>query len=142
MSDPYELSHEDYQNLLDFRCGLRQFLQWSQAKARAVGLTPAQYQLLLAIKGHRGEQGPTVGDLAGYLLLKPHSAVELIDRAEAAGLVERWGDDEDRRVTRVRLTPDADLRLDKLVPAHIDELQQLAPILDHVVAHAAVAARG
>ena len=47
---------------------------------------------------------PTVGDLAGYLLLRPHSAVELVDRAVAAGLVERTPDQEDGRVVRVRLT--------------------------------------
>ncbi|HYB89093.1 MAG TPA: MarR family winged helix-turn-helix transcriptional regulator [Streptosporangiaceae bacterium] len=118
-------------------CRLRHFLQWSQVKAAAVGLTPARYQLLLAVKGHPGQQGPTVGDLAGYLLLRPHSAGELIDRAEASGLVDRWEDPDDRWVIRVRLTAEGDRRLDQLVPAHLDELQQLAPILDHVVAHAA-----
>jgi len=137
MSEGRQLSREDYQNLLAFRSALRRFLQWSQDKAAGVGLTPAQYQLLLAIKGHNHEEGPTVGDVAGYLLLRPQSAVELIDRAEAAGLLERWQDDDDRRVVRIRLTPDGERRLDQLVPAHIDELQQLAPILDHVVAHAA-----
>lgn len=136
-SDVQHLTPEDYQNLLAFRCALRRFLHWSQARAGSVGLTPAQYQLLLAIKGHHSQQGPTVGELADYLLLKPHSAVELIDRAEAASLVERWEDDDDRRLVRVRLTANGERRLDQLVPAHIDELQQLAPILEHVVAHAA-----
>jgi DNA-binding MarR family transcriptional regulator len=131
------LSREDYQNLLAFRSGLRRFLHLSRAAARRVALTPAQYQLLLAIKGHPGDQDPTVGDLAGHLLLKPHSAVELIGRAEKAGTVQRWIDDDDRRLTRVRLTADGHQRLDALVPAHIDELRHLAPILDHVVAHAA-----
>lgn len=141
MTDTQGLSHEDYQNLLAFRCALRRFLHWSQAKAAGVGLTPSQYQLLLAVKGHPGKRGPTVGDLAGYLLLRPHSAVELIDRAEASGLVDRWEDPDDRRVIRVRLTAEGERRLDQLVPAHLDELQQLAPILEHVVAHAASAAR-
>ncbi len=137
MSEPQRLSREDYQNLLAFRTALRRFLQWSQDKAAEAGLTAAQYQLLLAVKGHAGDAGPTVGDVAGYLLLRPQSAVELIDRAERAGLLERWQDDDDRRVTRIQLTPDGKQRLDQLVPAHIDELQQLAPVLGHVVAHAA-----
>jgi DNA-binding MarR family transcriptional regulator len=141
MTDIRRLSREDYQNLLAFRCALRHFLQWSQAKAADVGLTPSQYQLLLAVKGHPGERGPTVGDLAAYLLLRPHSAVELIDRAGASGLVDRWEDPDDRRVIRVRVTTEGERRLDQLVPAHLDELAQLAPILDHVVAHAATAAR-
>jgi DNA-binding MarR family transcriptional regulator len=84
-----------------------------QGLSATVGLTRAQYQLLLAVKGHRGHRGPTVGDLAGYLVLKPQSTVELIDRAEAAGLVERWEDDNDRRLIRIRLTPGVQQRLDQ-----------------------------
>ena len=129
-----QLTREDYQNLLAFRVGLRRFQHWSQTKARGVGLTPAQHQLLLAIKGHPGSQSPTVGDLAGYLLLRHHSMVELIDRAGAAGLVERWGDDHDRRITRVRLTADGEQRLSRLALAHLDELKQLAPVLNELVA--------
>jgi DNA-binding MarR family transcriptional regulator len=131
-----ELTREDYQNLLAFRASLRRFQHWSQAKAREAGLTPAQHQLLLAIKGHRGAHGPAVGDLAGYLLLRHHSTVGLIDRAEAAGLVERWGDDDDGRVTRVRLTAAGEQRLSQLAPAHLDEIQNLAPVLDQLMTRA------
>ncbi len=129
-----QLTGEDYENLLAFRTSLRRCLHWSQVKAREAGLTPAQHQLLLAIKGHRGVQGPAVGDLAGYLLLRHHSTVELVDRAVAAGLVERQGDDIDGRVTRVRLTSDGEKRLSRLASAHLDELQDLAPVLDQLVA--------
>jgi DNA-binding MarR family transcriptional regulator len=128
-----ELSSEDFQNLLTFRTGLRRFLHWSQTQAKAVGLTSAQHQLLVAVKGHPGGD-PAIGDLAGYLLLRHHSAVELVDRAEAAGLVERLDDPGDGRVTRVRLTPDGEARLAKLAAAHLDELRHLAPVLDELVA--------
>ena len=128
-----QLTLDDYENLLAFRVSLRRFLYWSETQARAAGLTPAQHQLLLAVKGHREEHGPTIGDLAGYLMLRHHSAVELVDRAEAGGLVERWGDDADRRVTRVRLTAEGEARLTRLAPAHLDELQNLAPVLDKLV---------
>ena len=132
--DVRQLTREDYENLLAFRASLRRFLHWSETKAREAGLTPAQHQLLLAIKGHRGVQGPAVGDLAGYLLLRHHSTVELVNRAEAAGLVERAGDDIDSRVTRVRLTAEGEQRLSQLTPAHLDELENLAPVLDQLVA--------
>jgi DNA-binding MarR family transcriptional regulator len=134
VTDVDQLSSEDYENLLAFRTGLRRFLRWSEARAREVGLTPAQHQLLLAIKGHPGAAPPAVGDLAESLLLRPHSTVELIDRAEAAGLVERWGDDGDGRITRVQLTADGATRLDRLASAHLDELRRLAPILDQLTA--------
>jgi DNA-binding MarR family transcriptional regulator len=127
------LTSEDYENLLAFRVRLRQFQHWSRAQARAVGLTPAQHQLLLAVKGHPGGH-PTVGDLAGYLLLRHHSTVELIDRAAAAGFVERSGDGDDGRRTRVRLTPDGERRIDRLSTAHLDELRNLAPLLGQFAA--------
>jgi len=129
-----DLTRGDFENLLAFRTSLRRFLHWSQTQARAAGLTPAQHQLLVAIKGHPGRQEPTIGDLAGYLLLRHHSAVELVDRAAAAGLVERRSDAEDRRVTRVGLTADGEARLNKLATAHLDELRNLAPVLDQLVA--------
>jgi DNA-binding MarR family transcriptional regulator len=132
--DVRQLTREDYENLLAFRARLRRFLHWSETQARAAGLTPAQHQLMLGVKGHPGAQGPTIGDLAGYLMLRHHSTVELVDRAEAAGLVERWGDDNDGRVTRVRLTDEGEARLASLAQAHLDELRSLAPVLDSVVA--------
>jgi len=129
-----QLSREDYENLLAFRTSLRRFLHWSETQARAAGLTPAQHQLMLAVKGHPGVHGPAIGDLAGYLMLRHHSTVELVDRAEAAGVVERWGDDDDGRVTRVRLTAEGEARLASLAQAHLDELRSLAPVLDAAVA--------
>jgi DNA-binding MarR family transcriptional regulator len=129
-----QLTSEDYEDLLAFRASLRRFQHWSQQKAREAGLTPAQHQLLLAIKGHPDPNGPTIGDLAGYLLLRHHSTVELVDRAQDASLVRRFGDDGDGRVIRVRLTSDGERRLNQLTPAHLDELEQLAPVLDALVA--------
>jgi DNA-binding MarR family transcriptional regulator len=127
------LTDADFANLLAFRTRLRRFLHWSQTQARAAGLTPSQHQLLVAIKGHSGPQGPTVSDLAGHLLLRHHSVVELIDRAASAGLVERHDDPDDRRVTRIRLTADGEARLTHLAAVHLDELRTLAPVLDQLV---------
>ena len=93
-----------------------------------------QHQLLVAIAGHRGRTPPTVGDIASYLLLKPHSTVELIDRAEAAGLVTRMSDPVDRRLVRVKLSGQGDRVLSKLTLAHLERLHDLAAVLDELVA--------
>ena len=82
---PAELQDEDYARLLQFRVDLRRFLHWSEEQAEKAGVTPAQHQLLLAIRGHNGAEGPTIGEIAGYLLLRHHSAVGLVDRAVKAG---------------------------------------------------------
>jgi DNA-binding MarR family transcriptional regulator len=129
MSPRTDLTDEEYQRLLDFRTGIRRFVHWSEQQAAEVGLTGAQHQLLLAIRGHPEPQGPTVGDIANYMLLRHHSAVGLVDRAEAAGLVSRRGDVGDQRVVRLRLTAVGARRLRQLSELHLEELQRLAPRL-------------
>ena len=122
-----EFADADYRRLLQFRTGLRRFLHWSAQETEAVGLTPAQHQLLLAIRGHDDSRGPTIGDAAGYLFLRHHSAVGLVDRAESAGLVERVEDQDDRRVVRLRLTEKGQAILVALSRVHLEELKRLAP---------------
>jgi len=123
------LTARDYEELLGFRTALRQFLRWSEKQARAVGLTPAQHQLLLAIKGHPGEAAPTIGELSDYLVSKHHSVVELIDRAVDAGLVERRRDEADQRIVHLVLTPLGEERIEELSQLHQEELRRLAPML-------------
>jgi DNA-binding MarR family transcriptional regulator len=127
------LSAQDFARLLEFRVALRRFQRWSEGQAQAAGLTHVQHQLLVAIEGHPGDRPPTVGDLARYLLLRPQSTVELIDRAALAGLVERVPDPDDGRVVRVCLTRTGDQILRKLTPAHLDRLRDLAAVLDELV---------
>ncbi|HUZ81240.1 MAG TPA: MarR family transcriptional regulator [Gaiellaceae bacterium] len=128
------LKDDDYEELLALRTSLRRFLQKSESFARGAGLTPVQHQLLLAIRGHSDPLGPTIGDAASYLLLRHHSAVELVDRAEAAGLVMRGPDPHDARVVRLSLTKDGKAALERLSERNLDELRRLAeyfrPLLD------------
>jgi DNA-binding MarR family transcriptional regulator len=128
---PRELTDADYQRLLDLRNGLRRFMRWSDEQAAAAGLTSAQHQLLLAVRGHYSPDapglGPTIGDVAGYLLLRHHSAVGLVDRAVRAGLVVRQEDRTDRRVVRLLLTPLGHDLLSLLTSAHFEELESLVP---------------
>jgi DNA-binding MarR family transcriptional regulator len=121
-----KLTDQDYRAILAFRDRLRRFLAWSEKQARAAGLTPAQHQLLLAVRGHPGTEPPTIGDIAEHLRLRHHSAVGLIDRAEIAGLVERVPDRDDRRVVHIRLLPAGREALDDLTSFHLEELQVLA----------------
>ena len=123
----------DYAALLAFRTALRRFHRWSEQQAEAAGLTAAQHQLLLAVKGHDDQRGPTIGEVADYLLLRHHSTVELVNRAQAAGLVDRVKDSNDGRVVRVRLTESGERAIASLTQLHIDELQQLEPLLRHLV---------
>ena len=123
------LSQADFEHLLELRTGLRRFLRWSEHQAKAAGLTAAKHQLLLAVKGHHDPAGPTIGEIADYLVLRHHSAVGLVDRAEKDGLVRRASDPTSRSVVRVTLTPEGGAKLDGLAESHLEEIAHLAPTM-------------
>jgi uncharacterized protein YeaO (DUF488 family)/DNA-binding MarR family transcriptional regulator len=122
----FQLEDADYQRLLRLRTSLRQYLHWSEQQAQAVGLTPAHHQFLLAVRGHNDPRGPTISDVAGYLLLKHHSTVELAQRVGSLGLIDRVPDPDDGRVVRLRLTGKGAAALQKLAALHLEELSRLA----------------
>lgn len=124
--DGVRFTDADYRAILHFRTRLRRFLAWSGAQARAAGITPAQHQLLLAVRGHDDPDGPTISDVAAYLQLRHHSAVGLVDRAEAVGLVRRAIDQHDRRLARVQLCEPGARVLAQLTALHVTELRALA----------------
>jgi DNA-binding MarR family transcriptional regulator len=122
-----DIGDADYRRLLEFRTGLRRFLRWSEEQAQHVGLSPAQHQLLLAVRGHADPRGPTIGDVAEYLLQRHHSAVGLVDRAESAGLVRREHDRDDHRIVRLHLTARGANKIRRLSALNLEELARLAP---------------
>ena len=130
---PINPTDADFRHSLQFRVTLRRFLRWSEEQAAEVGLTPAQHQLLVAIKGHPGPLPPAIREIADYLLLQSHSAVGLVDRAEAAGVVRRQADPNDGRVVRVQLTEKGDQLVTGLTKAHLAELHNLATALNELL---------
>lgn len=131
MSGPVTL--EEYRALASFRKALRMFLRFSEDAAREVGVTPAQHQLLLAIKGFGGDGAPSVGDVADALQLKHHSTVELVDRAAAAGLVARLDDPDDARRHLLALRPEGERILARLSDLHRSELRRFrTEVLAHL----------
>jgi DNA-binding MarR family transcriptional regulator len=123
------LAKADYEILAGFRQALRGFTTFSESAARAAGLTPQQHQALLVIKGAPGRETLSIGEIADTLGIKPHSAVELVDRLETAELVRRNPDPLDRRRMLVSLTPQAEAQLAELSAAHVRELQAIRPAL-------------
>lgn len=115
---------EDYEALAAFRHALRRFLAFSEGAARVSGLTAQQHQAILAIKGHRPGEPITIGDLADHLLIRHHSAVELVDRLVHAELVSRSTAEDDRRRVVIDLTPRAEAILRDLSATHIEELKR------------------
>ena len=132
-SRPGRVTPADYQALASFRQALRRFMEFSAAAARATGLTPQQHQTLLAIKGYAGPGRLTIGELAERLYVRPHSAVGLVDRLAARGLLRRLPDKDDRRRVSVILTARGEKLLARLSLVHRDELRRIGPELQHVL---------
>lgn len=122
------LDDADYAALSDFRAALRGFLAFSEARAMEVGLSPQQHQALLAIRGAPAGQA-TIGYVAERLILKPHSASELVSRLEALDLIARRPSEEDRRRTLLALTDRAEVILAALSATHREEIRRLKPLL-------------
>jgi DNA-binding MarR family transcriptional regulator len=121
------MTHQEYRALSDFRYEIRRFLHFSEEAARAAGLEPQQHQMLLAIRGLADGEGPTIGQIAEHLVLRPHSAVGLADRLEQRGLLERVRSEADRRQVRVRLTVEGAESVRRLSTIHREELRHSAP---------------
>ena len=128
---------QEYADLLAFRTAMRRFMQWSEERAQAEGMTHLQHQLLLAVRAHGDHRGPTVGEAAEYLLMTPSSASELVDRAEAGGFVRRERSGEDARVVRLHLTAVGEQKLEALTIDVLSELARVGPVLQLVLADAA-----
>jgi DNA-binding MarR family transcriptional regulator len=132
MSAP-PLQDADYEQLLAFRIELRRFLRHSETVSQKAGLTPALHQLLLAI---RGGTSPTIGAVADALDLRHHTAVDLAQRAEALGLIERARGSEDARRVHLALTADGARSLDELTRQHLPAITELADRLAGLTARA------
>jgi DNA-binding MarR family transcriptional regulator len=118
-----EITTAEYQALAELRYRLRRFVGEGDAVARAAGLEPQQYLLLLALRGLPEGVEATIQTLADRLALKHHSAVELIDRLEAHGYVRRSRSRDDRRRVLVALLPRGEKLLEQVARDRIGELR-------------------
>jgi|SRR4051794_2651585 DNA-binding MarR family transcriptional regulator len=119
------LSKDDFEALARFRFGIRRYLRFSEETVRSHGVTPQQYQLMLALKGFPGRDWAVVRELADRLQLRHHSVVELVNRAQTQGLVRRTTDPDDARAVRVVLTDQGEQLLGRLSALHRDELRRM-----------------
>lgn len=107
-----EPTADDVMRAAEFRSALRRFERHSDRIARASGLTPRWYLVLLLIKGAPdGRQRSTVTELAERLHLAQSTVTELVMRAEEAGLVRREVSASDGRVAELELTKEGEERL-------------------------------
>ena len=115
--------------LAEFRFQLRSFLSFSEVASEACGIATQQYQLMQVIGSLPPGQQASISYIADRMILRHNSTVELVDRAEKAGLVQRKNDDKDLRRSLVQLTAHGRALLEQLVAQHIEELEKQGPTL-------------
>lgn len=123
------MAENRYRAAAAFRAELRQFLRLSEDCARRNGITPRQHLLLLQIAG-ADDGTATVSDLVRLLSLTQSAVTELVQRAEAAGLVARSPSKEDGRVVHLSLTPLGERKLAAVHAALGPERAQLREVVD------------
>lgn len=77
---------------------------YADQKARQLGMTRAQWAVLLKLERY---EGLNQSDLAEYLDIQPITLTRLVDRLCDSGLIERRPDPTDRRAKLLYLTPAA-----------------------------------
>lgn len=119
----------DYETLADLRYHIRRFLRVREEAARAVGVEPQQYVVLLQVKGLERRRPTTIGALAERLQIRHHATVQLVDRLAERGLVRRRRAELDRRGVVVELTSRGEAVLRKLALYSLVELRTAGPAL-------------
>jgi len=123
------MTSAEFRALAEFRYRIRIYLNGSEEAARAAGLEPQQYLLLLALRGLPQDREASIRELAERMQLRHHSVVELVDRLERRLLLRRERSRSDRRQVIVHLTPRGDKILTRLAKQRIAELRTAAPTL-------------
>lgn len=119
----------DYETLAELRYHIRSFLRTREEAARAAGVEPQQYLLLLQVKGVGHDRPATIGALAERLQIRHHSTVQLVDRLVERGMVRRRRSESDRRGVVVEVTPRGEAVLRKLALYSLTELRTAGPAL-------------
>jgi DNA-binding MarR family transcriptional regulator len=120
-------------SLAEFRFQMRKFLSFSEIASERYGIPAQQYQLMQVIAAMPEDQQASITYLAERMILRHNSTVELVDRAERAGLVRRENDPKDLRRSIVQLTPEGQKSLQRLVAEHLKELAPLCEPLIHAL---------
>ena len=132
MIDPIEMAkaQSSLKTLAEFRFQMRKFLNFSETASERCGIPAQQYQLMQVIAAMPEGQQASITYLAERMILRHNSTVELVDRAERAGLVRRESDPKDMRRSLVQLTQQGQEIVERLVAEH---LRELAPLCEHLI---------
>lgn len=120
-----DLSEEDYRQVAEFRSALIRFQQLSESLLDRFSISIRQYQALLLIRTQASENGLPVGELATQLMIRPSSATGMVSRLEAAGLIQRDIDINNRRSILLTLTPRGESILQEIAAEDRESIEDI-----------------
>ncbi|MBF6129156.1 MarR family winged helix-turn-helix transcriptional regulator [Nocardia brasiliensis] len=89
-----------------------------------------EFDVLATLRRSGSEEGLTAGALLKVAMVTSGAITNRIDRLATKGWVERIPCPQDRRVIRVRLTPEGRRTIDELLPKHMANEQRMLAALD------------
>jgi DNA-binding MarR family transcriptional regulator len=110
-------------DLAEFRYQIRRFISFSETVCERAGISAQQYQLLQVVATVPEGQESSISYIAERMVVRHNTAVELVDRAEKSGLVQRVSDPGDHRRSLVETTARGNELLALLVPLHLAEMR-------------------
>lgn len=116
------LTKKEFEALSEFHHQHRSFERFSEGITHEFGITNLQYQLLLHVKGYKGREWATIGELAQRLQTRHNGVVSLASRCEKLGLLYRQQGTVDRREVKIYLTPEGSKLVKKFAGAHRKKL--------------------
>lgn len=99
-TDPTSIEHRILEGIARLATVLRAE-DWE--RSRSAGVNPTQYAILQFLEGR--SEGASVKEIAAQLAVSAPTATDSIQALERKALVEKTGDRQDKRATRVRSTP-------------------------------------
>ncbi|MDE3245670.1 MAG: MarR family transcriptional regulator [Acidobacteriota bacterium] len=115
ISKPIEPGHEVALALLLTREYVSRILD--EQVFKKAGITDQQFNVLRILKGGP-KDGYLIGEIKERMIFRNADVPRLVNRLAAQGLVKRCENPQDRRGSRIRLTPKGDAFQDKVRPIH------------------------
>jgi len=108
----------EVEGAVDRICKLnKRFETMLEHEVETFGLNKGEFKVLITLRQHNDDFTMSPGELGDELLLSSGAMTNRLDRLEAAGLIAREPDPDDRRALIVRLTPEGLRKIDEAVNA-------------------------
>lgn len=90
------------------------------------GLSTGKFNILMVIK-HQGQaKGISQVDISKHLIVTPSNMTRLLAKLEREKLIQRSGQEGDRRVNIVTITAKASKLLDEIWPGYLEQLRKFS----------------